>query len=394
MKRWTKRIALLLVGTLVGLLIAEGAVRVAGLGGTALNRGVLHGYDAQAGWKCAANLDAHYSQPGSFNVHVKCNSRGLRDSEKDFSKPAGTQRIVVLGDSFMWGYGVEDTEMFSSILEDKLPGTETINLGVSGYSTVQELIRLETEGLRYDPDWVVLAFCWNDLEDNFDDKRGGRPVVVFEENQELKIVNRPVRRQWKSPVKQWFRHHSRLFTFGEYYNELLRRKLRQIRRRNDAGPPDAASVAAARKPKDAMKFSFFDIYDTPRPEIDQAYLAFRLLLEKIQDHLRKDGRRLVVTYSIPREVVEKKIFYEFMQVDPSDSVAVDRYDWDRPARRLGEICAALSIPYVDPSLAFREHANPSVLFLTANHHWSAKGHRLAAEKVAAKIKELDTVVAR
>ena len=154
-------------------------------------------------------------------MRVRFNSRGLRDTEHDHPKPPNTQRVVVLGDSFVWGWGVEMEEMFSKQLERQLgDGSasrwETINLGVSGYSTVQELVRLEVEGLRYAPDWVVLVFCHNDLEDNFDDKDGARPMVRVNPDETMAIVNRPVRRRFRSRIVQWFGRHSRLFGVVTY----------------------------------------------------------------------------------------------------------------------------------------------------------------------------------
>jgi lysophospholipase L1-like esterase len=229
MRTFAKNLALIVVSLFAALLIGEGVVRIVGAGGTFLTRGRLHCFEPEAGWKCLPNLDAYYCLPGSFNVRVRCNSRGLRGKETEFIKPPGVRRIVVLGDSFMWGYGVENDEMFSSVLEKEITGSESINLGANGYSTVQELVRLETEGLRYDPDWTVLVFCWNDLEDNFDDKSGGRPVALVEEGENLRILNRPVRKPWKSPVKQWFRHHSRLFGVCEYATEMFKAKRKEKR---------------------------------------------------------------------------------------------------------------------------------------------------------------------
>jgi lysophospholipase L1-like esterase len=71
----------------------------------------------------------------------------------------------VLGDSFAWGYGVEESERFSQLLEESLE-VEVINAGVSGYSTDQELLWYKDEGVKYETDLVVLAFTGNDVGDN------------------------------------------------------------------------------------------------------------------------------------------------------------------------------------------------------------------------------------
>lgn len=389
MTRWIKNIALMVVSITIALLICEGSVRIFGLGGTSLTRGMLHQYDPDAGWRCYPNLDTRYILPESFNVRVRCNSQGLRDSEKRFAKPPGIRRIVVLGDSFMWGYGVENEEMFSAVLQDLISGSETVNFGVNGYSTVQELVRLEIEGLRYEPDVTVLVFVWNDLEDNFDDKHGGRPVAVLEEDNSLRIANRPVRRHWKSPLKQWFRHHSHLFRFGEYNIELLKLKFRDNQRAGLSIPkipaPGVAFADENDKKTARMKFSMTDIYAPPGPEIDFAWKAIEVLLGRIKQLATKEGGRLVVVYAASLEAVDRGIFAKLIRKfgqDP-DSMA---FNWDRPSNRLGEVCAALDIPYVNLNPVFRQQFKKTELFLKKNPHWSMAGHRLAAQTVAEKIK--------
>src|SRR5262245_2139753 len=176
-RRLVGRLALAVAGTLLGLALGEVTVRALGCGDVTFDRSKLHAFDPDAGWICQPGLDLRYELTGSFDVRVRCNSRGLRDTEHAFEKVQGLLRIVCSGDSFMWGYGVEDDETFPACLARSLPNTETINLGVSGYSTVQEYVRLETEGMRYSPDWVVFFVCWNDLDANFDDKDGRRPIA-------------------------------------------------------------------------------------------------------------------------------------------------------------------------------------------------------------------------
>jgi hypothetical protein len=98
------------------------------------------------------------------------NSAGLRGA-KEYApiKPAGTYRIIVLGDSVALGHGVGDEETFAALLERALTPirpTEVLNLGVSGYGTAEELIQLRHVGLSYQPDLVVLAYFPNDPYNN------------------------------------------------------------------------------------------------------------------------------------------------------------------------------------------------------------------------------------
>jgi lysophospholipase L1-like esterase len=96
---------------------------------------------------------------------VRINEKGLRDHEHSYDRQNDNGRILVLGDSFAWGYGVEESERFSQRLEEALD-VEVINAGVSGYSTDQELLWYRNEGVKYETDLVILVIAGNDVGDN------------------------------------------------------------------------------------------------------------------------------------------------------------------------------------------------------------------------------------
>jgi lysophospholipase L1-like esterase len=111
----------------------------------------------------------HTSVDGSWEFVT--NSKGLRDSrEFAYEKPAGTLRVLALGDSHTQGYEARQQATYSAVLERYLGArglrAEVLNAGVSGFSTAEALAYLENEGYRYGPDVVVLGFYANDFEDN------------------------------------------------------------------------------------------------------------------------------------------------------------------------------------------------------------------------------------
>lgn len=117
----------------------------------------------------------HMNKPGAYfknlyGVEVKINSKGLRDYEYSYAKPPDTYRILVLGDSITFGWGVEIQQTYAKILEDKLNRTnlgrkfQVINTGVGNYSTETELDFLKMEGLKYKPDMIILGYFINDAE--------------------------------------------------------------------------------------------------------------------------------------------------------------------------------------------------------------------------------------
>ncbi len=109
---------------------------------------------------------------GIFNgvVH-QTNSAGFRGREYSLEKPANAFRVVVIGDSVTMGSGVEGSNVYSSVLEQRLNeeredrNYEVLNLGISGLDLKTSVqARLEKIGLKFDPDLLVYGFTLNDLE--------------------------------------------------------------------------------------------------------------------------------------------------------------------------------------------------------------------------------------
>jgi len=100
-------------------------------------------------------------------VHI--NSRGLRGPEVEFTPKPGYLRLIWLGDSIVFGFGVTDEEVVTRRVEVRLKQTgvkaEVINTGVPAYNTEQEVAFLARNGVQYHPDWTILGFCWNDIND-------------------------------------------------------------------------------------------------------------------------------------------------------------------------------------------------------------------------------------
>lgn len=109
-----------------------------------------------------------------YDVAVRINDKGLRDAPHPYTKPPHTVRILVLGDSFVFGYGVEEGQRFTNLLEARLNDAksdrhyEVISAGVPSWGTTDELLYLQEEGLKYHPDIVLLCFYENDVRDNED----------------------------------------------------------------------------------------------------------------------------------------------------------------------------------------------------------------------------------
>jgi len=167
--RWTTDLYTLIISMVIVLLAVEWGLRVFNPFGV----GFFHNlpYHMQG---MVDDPVLGYKHPDSVAYslganRVELNSHGLRDVEIPYNKPAGEKRILVLGDSVTFGWGVSQGETFSDRMEyllNKLPGDgwQVINSGVNGYNTEQEATYLRIEGMRYSPDFVLLVYVVNDVD--------------------------------------------------------------------------------------------------------------------------------------------------------------------------------------------------------------------------------------
>jgi len=111
-------------------------------------------------WRLRPNQDA-FTKIDHKPVHV--NAHGTRGPEFADAKPAGTTRILSLGDSRTFGWGASEAEAYSGRLEALLREqagagrVEVINAGVNAWSFPQLLVFYREIGSAWRPDFVVVG---------------------------------------------------------------------------------------------------------------------------------------------------------------------------------------------------------------------------------------------
>jgi len=163
------RLALLLVSVALTLGLAEVALRIAGISNPNFYRP-----DPDLGWGLTPGASGWWKKEG--NAFIRINADGERDLPHPLAKPPGTLRIAILGDSCTEALQVPVEATFWALLPAELRScptlagrkVETLNFGVSGYGTAQELLALRTRVWKYQPDLVLLAFyTGNDVRNNY-----------------------------------------------------------------------------------------------------------------------------------------------------------------------------------------------------------------------------------
>jgi lysophospholipase L1-like esterase len=173
--------ALAAVSALLGLAVLEAAFRAraglaapAGLGAVGPGR-VAPGARARLGdvVRPSANPRIVYELIPGLDVELlgarlRTTRDGFRGEAVPPSRTRPAVRVVGLGDSVMFGWGVREEDGYLARMAAMLEASsgvawEVVNTAVPGYNTVMEVETLEVKGLRFDPDLVVLNFVGNDL---------------------------------------------------------------------------------------------------------------------------------------------------------------------------------------------------------------------------------------
>jgi len=262
-------------------------------------------------------------------VEYQTNSLGLRmNREVEPEKPKGVKRILVLGDSFIFGDGLsyEDlvTIKIEKILNTEIKNIEVINAGVGGYNTsdeLEQLIRL-TPAIR--PDLVIVFFFTND---------------VIKESQDPQ----------KASIRQRFKEYLRVKSkFFAYFYYLYKDKL-------------SAKIGS---PKIFLAPEFFNLDDSKPGWVD-----FKKAVLQIQKHCRQNNMGL------------------FFVMIPTLTNLDERYPYAELRTKTSNFLKASNISVIDLFDLFAPYM-PSELWVNLeNTHWNGLGTALAAKEVADYIRE-------
>jgi hypothetical protein len=203
----SKKVGLAFLATFLCVAVLEGVFRMAGY--KALHEvysrpEAFWRHDANLGWSMEPGSQGEFVGPRPFPVEfhapIRINSLGLRGAELIALPPQGF-RVLVLGDSVVAGFEVDEEQTFEAILERRLTAqmgvsVQVVNAGVRGYGTDQSYIFYRDRGLNVASDLVLFNTANNDPEDNTTLHRArrpfGKPAFSLGRNGSLQLVGSPV----------------------------------------------------------------------------------------------------------------------------------------------------------------------------------------------------------
>jgi hypothetical protein len=168
--------SLAILGILTATLAAEGVLRLIEKTPFAwkilpIAEVSLYGPDIDTGYTLRPNISGTWITEN--RVRIEINSLGLRDKRLETTKPAGEQRVALVGNSFAEALQVNLEETYQTIAEKTLSSAtrniELINLGLAGATPAVQAVRAQSRGLSFQPDLFLFMTNFLDFAVESDD---------------------------------------------------------------------------------------------------------------------------------------------------------------------------------------------------------------------------------
>jgi hypothetical protein len=375
----THRLLAVLLGLLLSSVIAEAVSRITGLDQESLRVSYGDGtppwglFDSRLGW---VNLP----------LELGNNRQGFRFPRDYTFRSNSPSRLVLVGDSQVWGTGVSEDEHIGVLLDRELQETEVYPFGVPGYGPVQQMLLLQEIVRDYQVDAVVaVAFVYNDLvnESLSIDYGGFQKPYLDRAEEEWTIQNVPVARPLlrpRSPNERAFfgREPSMRFivaieglkSSSGLYRMLLRRssQLPWLAQGLDfIGLAEIVSIQASVNERysvrriDGQSIPCWHLEACPRDhwldgleQVTEAYLEMQQICNQAE---------------IPFAVL---LTPSYMEVETGISFVIDQ---------LGDALKSESIPIIDARKPFYMESDFREL-MGESRHWTSRGHQVVADVLA------------
>jgi GDSL-like lipase/acylhydrolase family protein len=261
-------------------------------------------------------------------IEYRTNSLGLRNTEIDTGSVKGAKRILALGDSFLWGDGLPESDLVTAKIQGSLStdfgNVDVINAGISAYNTSDELTQLIRLAPLYSPDIVIVFFFTND---------------VLQEDPSRAPVS------WQQNTKEFLRHHSRFFSYLYYvYRDRLSSKVGT--------------------PKSLLPQDYFNLNDS-KP----GWVLFKQSALQIRNYCAQHRSQLLFV------------------IIPTLTNLDENYPYAELRRGVRTFLITSGILHVDLFDAFSPY-RPSDLWVSlVNPHWNGRATTIASDRITSYIRQ-------
>jgi len=310
-------------------------------------------FDKDLGWGFRPNSQGRRDN-SDFQVKYYINSKGNRDKEAASEKPSVVFRVIALGESTVFGEGVNYGKRYTEIIEDSLANVEVVNMGVWGFGPDQSLLQLKRDGFQFHPDAVAL-FALNDFFDRckYVSRRGSmKPRFILNPAKKGIILQdlQFVKKTFEAPSaykKQPTKESTNSILAASKLMQLLNYnvKIREINKSNKGAD------------KDYWRQVYKDLAD------ERKYMG---------EYSEEDFRKLIYFILQQYSVVckERGVDFLLVQTDISDQF------------RLKDICRELNITYLDLSQVLSRASKIKPLTFDIDPHYNDYTHKVIGEYVS------------
>jgi lysophospholipase L1-like esterase len=339
--------------------------------------GIMYSDDAAFGFWNQPNLrnKQFQSEVNCPYYRVNTDAKGYRSTRlAPGKKPVGVRRIVVLGDSYTFGVGVENDETIPAQLETLLNAAnrgqryEVINAGSPGWGTENELAFWMARRDELQPDLLILLFYRNDLLDNmrhlvYDCGSDGKPVYAPKQN-----LSRAKRAARCIPFYGFLSEHSHLVN-------LVRKLLVARLTKTGAYRLDIAPVPAVAA---ATSLTSSTLTQTPNgvaipPPMQLQLELYASLMHAFMQNAQSTQTPLLLA----------------LLPDATDCVAEPRLPFSAvvPLVKQWETDERLRALNLQPPF-YQAHEHGESLYITGDGHFNPAGCRLAAQELARVVQNI------
>jgi len=351
--------------------------------------GVYTGYAPRINSQARAYM---YDSTGAlvYDTLVTFNGKGMRGAEVAYEKPAEVYRILIIGDSFVEGVQVDYPQTFSAVLDsllrDHTPNLagktrfEVIALGRMGWGTLQEYLYYIVEGYKFNADLVILSFYINDVADN-------RPAYFYPninntnyeylfEGDSVRIVDTNLQALPPNDAR---------VLYNALPAPLQGLNLTRLLLRTFDPPPEVRPDESVLQRVHPQWYIYVS-----EPEITGYAEAWRRTAWGLQ-HLDRAVRANGGQFAVAPIFIGQEMVLNVSQWYP-DLVKGWQWDIDLPDRKLAEALAGTGALIFPTRPTFEGYAAAEggqvfdLLYIAADRHFNATGHRLMAEALYAGLR--------
>ncbi|MFD2521314.1 SGNH/GDSL hydrolase family protein [Emticicia soli] len=327
--------------------------------------------------------------PKIYYYEYQNNDIGMRDTRKVADYQQYPHKILCLGDSFTYGWGVNDDQTFAHILEKKI-NKDTIavlNAGVSGAGTDYALKFFQVRGKELAPNTVIYFYFDNDMTDNMANAYfhiENDTIIANEEHSYAKVNALKKNKLVDNKLYNWLSSNSQLFGMIRYNIGMMwNQRVSDANKTSQATPENKQTAQAPQKDTTKATTQEKNTASTPaaQPQEAQAPKGLPLYhtykyLSALAKETKKQGVNFVVFYIPAHTSLE--------EYQKSGRIQVEE--------ELNNYCKNNQIRFFSFKDEIVKEKNPiETYYLPVDFHWNDKGHALGGDYLYKTLKRENLV---